>query len=54
MGKVDELRAMRERQVMDWEKAQREARSATKNTNATRAKLEEAVRAVKAKPKRHK
>jgi len=52
--KADQLRQMRERQHAERERVQRAARQSTRDLAATRAELDKAVRAVAAKPKRHK
>jgi len=52
--KADALREMRERQHAERERVCLAARRTVKDLDATRAELDKAVRAVAAKPKRHK
>ena len=52
--KSDALRQMRERQFIERERVRFAARRTVKALEAARAELDKAVRAVAAKPKRHK
>ena len=52
--KADMLRHMRERQAEERERVKRQTRRTIADLDATRAELDKAVKAVRAKPKRHK